>query len=202
MSTIISITPNQSIQNLKDALDRATEIVRSTTPSKIYNSKLNLDNMQKCEVAFEDLYETKCNGNQEIEVIEKSTSGNESFLGIDEVKSIKANNEAATRHEEIFNQAFLNGQTSFNSTRTSIESKTPARNQQSMKSEEMGQSNIPFTDRITPQKTKADDIEYVNVRTMNSVVTKDSPRRRSLPSKLNNLTMVYTPKTILSKKVS
>lgn len=199
VSTKVSITPDKSIQNLKDALDRATEIVRSTTPSKIYNSKFN--DIQECEAVFENLYGTKYNDNQEIKVIERSTPDNKSFLEMDEVKSMKVNNEAAARHEQIFNQAFINSQTLSSTTIKTIESETSAWNQQSMNSQKTDQNNIPFTNGITsPQKIKVDEREYVNVRT-SSVVIKDSPRRRSLPARLNNLTMVYTPRTIY-KKVS
>lgn len=200
VSTKISITPDKSIQNLKDALDRATEIVRSTTPSKIYNSKFN--DIQECEAVFENLYGTKYNDNQEIKVIERSTPDNRSFLEMDEVKSMKVNNEAAARHEQIFNQAFINSQTLSSTTIKTIESETSAWNQQSMNSQKTDQNNISFTNGITsPQKIKVDEREYVNVRTSNSVVIKDSPRRRSLPARLNNLAMVYTPRTIY-KKVS
>lgn len=200
VSTKVSITPDKSIQNLKDALDRATEIVRSTTPSKIYNSKFN--DIQECEAVFENLYGTKYNDNQEIKVIERSTPDNRSFLEMDEVKNMKINNEAAAKHEQIFNQAFINSQTLSSTTIKTIESETSAWNQQSMNSQKTDQNNIPFTNGITsPQKIKVDEREYVNVRTSNSVVIKDSPRRRSLPARLNNLAMVYTPRTIY-KKVS
>lgn len=201
MSTKVS-TSNKSILNLKNALDRATEIVCSITPSKIYNSKLDLNNIQECEAVFKDLYETKYNSNQEIKIIERSTSGNESFLGMDEVQNTKAN-ETAARHEQIFNQAFINSQT-LSSMPTLIESETSAQNQQSMNSHETNQDKISFTNGISaPQKIEVNEKEYVNVRTtLNDAVIKDSPRRRSLPARLNNLAMVYTPRTICEKVIS
>jgi len=201
VSTKVSTTSNQFIQNLKEALDRATEIVCSTTPSKTSNSKRDLNNIQECEAVFEDLYGTK-NDDQEIKVIEKSFS-NESFLGVDEVKNVKVN-EAATRHEQIFNQAFINNETlSSTITKTSIESETSEQTQQSVKLK-MDRNKIPFTNGITstPQKIRVDEGEYVNVRTMNTVIMKDSPRRRSLPARLNNLAVIHTPRTILNKKVN
>jgi len=202
VSTKVSTTSNQFIQNLKDALDRATEIVCSTTPSKTFNSKRDLNNIQECKAVFEDLYGTKYD-NQEIKVIEKSFS-NESFLGVDEVKNVKAN-EAVTRHEQIFNQAFINNETfSSTITKTSIESETSEQTQQSMKLRETDRNKIPFINRITstPQKIRVDEGDYVNIRTMNTVIMKDSPRRRSLPARLNNLAVTHTPRTILNKKVS
>lgn len=201
VSTKISITSDKSIQNLKDALDRATEIVRSTTPSKIYNSKFNLNNIQECEAVFENLYGTKYD-NQEIKVIERSTSDNRSFLEMNEVKNMKVNNEAAARHEQIFNQAFINSQTLSSTITKTTESETSAWNQ-SINSQETDQNNISFTNGIisTPQKIRVDEREYVNVRTSNSVIIKDSPRRRSLPARLNNLAMIYSPRTTY-KKVS
>jgi len=201
VSTKVSTTSNQFIQNLKDALDRATEIVCSTTPSKTSNSKRDLNNIQECKTVFEDLYGTQYD-NQEIKVIEKSFS-NESFLGVDEVKNVKVN-EAVTRHEQIFNQAFINNETvSSTITKTSIESETSEQIQQSVKLRETDRNKTPFT-RITstPQKIRVDEGDYVNVRTMNTVIMKDSPRRRSLPARLNNLSVTHTPRTILNKKVS
>lgn len=197
-----STASNKSIQNLKNALDRATEIICSTTPSKIYDSKLDLTNIQECEAVFEDLYGMKDNDNQEIKVIEKSISSNENFLEMDEIKSTKANNETAASREQIFNQAFMNSQTlSFMTTKTN-ESETSVWNQQSMNSHETNKDKIPIINRImsTPQKIKVAEREYVNPRTtLNSAVIKDSPRRRSLPARLNNLAMIYTPRTIHKK---
>lgn len=197
ISANISVTSNQSIQNLKDALDRATEIISSTTPSKV-----DLSNVQECKAIFENLYGMRYNDNQEIKVIERSTSSNGSFLGMDEVKNIKTVNEAAAEHEQIFNQAFIDSQTlSSMTTKTSIESET-SQNQQSMKKTD--QSKIAFTSRniSTPQKIRVDEREYVNIRPMSSVLLKDSPRRRSLPAKLNNLATYASPRTVLNKKVS
>ncbi|XP_018368395.1 PREDICTED: uncharacterized protein LOC108764590 isoform X1 [Trachymyrmex cornetzi] len=197
ISANISITSNQSIQNLKDALDRATEIISSTTPSKV-----DLSYIQKCKTVFENLYGTRYNDNHEIKVIEKSTSSNGSFLDLsmDEVKDIKTINKTAGEHEQIFNQAFLDSQTlSSTTTKTSIESET-SQNQQSTKKTD--QNKITFTSRntSTPQKIRLDEREYVNIRPMSSVIMKDLPRRRSLPAKLNNLVTYASPRTVLNKK--
>ncbi|KYN00788.1 hypothetical protein ALC62_08471 [Cyphomyrmex costatus] len=196
ISDSTSSTPNQSIQNMKDALDRATNIISLTTPSKI--SKLNLSNIQECKTVFENLYGTSYNDNQKIKVIERSTPSNRSFLGMDEIKNIKS----TAKHEQIFNQAFINSQTlSSTTTKTSIESETSAQNEY-MKSKEMDYNKIEFTRRntSTPYKIREDEREYVNIRPMSSVILKDSPRRRSLPARLNNLATYGSPRTILNKK--
>ncbi|XP_011883933.1 PREDICTED: uncharacterized protein LOC105571070 [Vollenhovia emeryi] len=187
-STKVS-TSNESIQNLRNALDRATEIICSTTP-KVHNSKFNLGTIQKCEAVFEDLFGTKYNDDREIGVIEKATTGNESFLAMDDVKSTGA--ETAARHEQSFNQAFI------------MESETSARNQLTIQSNshETNRDKIPLTNGIvsTPQKIKAVEREYVNVRTtLNGTIIKDSPRRRSLPARLNNLTVAHAPRTVYKK---
>jgi len=198
ISANISITSNQSIQNLKNALDRATEILSSTTPSKV-----NLRNIQECKTVFENLYGTRYNDNHEIKVIEKSTASNNFLdLSMDEVKNIKTVNEAVGEHEQIFNQAFIDSQTlNSTTTKTSIESEI-SQNQQFTKKTD--QSKITFANRntSTPQKIRMDEREYVNIRPMSSVILKDSPRRRSLPAKLNNLTIHASPRTVLNKKVS
>ncbi|XP_025988995.1 uncharacterized protein LOC105197224 isoform X2 [Solenopsis invicta] len=200
--TKILSTPNQSIKNLKDALDRATEIVRSTTPSKIYTSKLDL-NLRECEAVLENLFKTKYNDDQEIKVIKKSTPSNEIFLGMSEVSSIRANNEAAAKHEQIFNQAFINSQTLSSTTKTSFESETSAQNQQSINSQEINRNEIPLINAITstPQEIRIDERECVNVCPMNGDVVKDSPRRRSLSTKLNNVGMVYTSRNMCKKNM-
>ncbi|XP_036149146.1 uncharacterized protein LOC105830040 isoform X2 [Monomorium pharaonis] len=199
----VSTTSNQSIRNLKDALDRATEIVQSTTPSKIYNSKFDLNNVREYEAVFENLYETKYN-DQDIKVIEKSTLGNGSFLRLDEVKNLKTNNEAAAKHEQIFNEAFINSQTfSSITTKTSLDSETLAHSQQSINSQDTNRNEISFINGITSnlQKIKPDEREYVNVHATNNVIIKDSPRRRSLPERLNNLGMVYTSRAMCKKNI-
>lgn len=120
---------------------------------------------------------------------------------MDEIENIKANNETATRYEQIFNQAF-NSQTLSFPTKTLVESETSAWNQQSLNSHEKNQDKIPIINGIisTPQKIRVDEREYVNTRTsLNSALIKNSSRRRSLPARLNNLTMVYTPRTIRKK---
>lgn len=71
------------LQNLKDAIDRATEIVRSGSQYEVdsvpyfencCNSEINTNNTHKYETALEDLYGTKRDdNNQQISVIEKSS---------------------------------------------------------------------------------------------------------------------------------
>ncbi|XP_070512374.1 uncharacterized protein [Cardiocondyla obscurior] len=195
--------PNKSIQNLKNALDRATEIIRSTTPQN-YNSKLDQNNIQECEAVFENLYGTKHINNQEIKIIERSISDNNSFLETSDIKNAKANDETITaRHDQIFNQAFINSPT-LSCTPSKTEFETSVRNQESLNSYDTNQNKILFKNKIisTPQKVKIDEREYVNIRTvLSSGVIKDSPRRRSLPARLNNLTMIYTPRAIRKKNM-
>lgn len=72
------------LQDLKDAIDRATEIVRSGTQydsstqyfQNYCNSETTTDNTQKYETALEDLYETKYDGNNQEINIEKSSGMN------------------------------------------------------------------------------------------------------------------------------
>ncbi|XP_076394374.1 uncharacterized protein LOC100880685 isoform X2 [Megachile rotundata] len=93
-SAEISNTHNQieSLQVLKDALDRATKIVRPVTPNtddsctslpfKSYQEfEVEVDNGQTCKSMFEELYDLHTNkDNEEIKIIERSTTNNVSFL--------------------------------------------------------------------------------------------------------------------------
>ncbi|XP_072762066.1 uncharacterized protein [Anoplolepis gracilipes] len=201
VSTKVSNFPNKSIQDLKDALDRATEIVHSVTPSKICNSELNWTNTQEFKTVFKDLYGTTCDNNQKIAVTERWMPGNSNFLGINKVGNGENNIETSIKHEEIFNQAFINSGTfSSATTKTSNESQMLTREKQSNKLQKTDQNNMIFT-KIMPnlQQTKVDfkthEMDYVNVDSIsNSITIKDSPRRRSLPAKLNTLTIMSTPK--------
>lgn len=88
-----SITPNQSepLQILKDALDRATKIVRSITPntnelcqSPTFRSyqdfEVTGDNNQDNKYIFENLYDLQVNDdNEEIKNIERSITKNKTF---------------------------------------------------------------------------------------------------------------------------
>ncbi|OAD60905.1 Inactive serine/threonine-protein kinase TEX14 [Eufriesea mexicana] len=90
-----SVTPvsphSEPLQVLKDALDRATEIVRSITPNtnescpspsfKSYQDfEVTVDNNQANKFIFEDLYDLQINDNEEIKSIERSTAKNKTFL--------------------------------------------------------------------------------------------------------------------------
>ncbi|KMQ90571.1 Testis-expressed protein 14 [Lasius niger] len=209
VSTKVPNLSNKSIQDLKDALDRATEIVRSVAPSKICNSKLDWTNTQEFETVSEDLYETKYDNNQKIRVIERWTPGNSNFLGINEVRNTENNTETSKRHEEIFNQAFINSGTFSSATmKTSNESRMSTREQQSIDLQKTDQSNVAFTNKIMSNShqsrvdSKTHEIKYVNVDAIsNSIAIKDSPRRRSLPARLNTLTIMSVPKITHKKNM-
>lgn len=94
-STSDSATPvsqqSESLQVLKDALDRATEIIRSVTPNtsescpspsfKSYQDfEVSVDNSEANKLIFEDLYNLQINDNEEIKTIERSTAKNKTFL--------------------------------------------------------------------------------------------------------------------------
>ncbi|XP_031841792.1 uncharacterized protein LOC116431042 isoform X2 [Nomia melanderi] len=88
MSENISDSTDTTLQILKDALDRATKIVRSATPNsdescpsppfKTYeNFEIVIDDNQINKSIFEDLYDLQeSNDNEEIKSIEKSTESN------------------------------------------------------------------------------------------------------------------------------
>lgn len=201
ISTKASTFSNKSIQDLKDALDRATEIVRSVTPSKICTSKLNWTNTKEFETVLKDLYETKYDKNQNR--VEKWTPGNSNFLEINKARNTENNIGASIRHEEMFNQAFINSET-FSSTamKTLNESRMSMREQylsDLQKTDHMITSNLQQTRDFD---SKTHEMEYVNVDTIsNSPAIKDSPRRRSLPARLNTLTIMSVPKITHKKNL-
>lgn len=205
VSTNILNFSNKSIQNLKDALDRATKIVHLVTPK--IRTELEWTNTQEFETVFKDLCETTHDNNQKITIAEKLTS-NSNFSEIDDMRKTESNIEV-TRHEEIFNQAFIKNETfSSTTTKTSNESQMSTQEQQSNSFQKSDQNNMAFTNKITsnPQQTKVDlktyEMKYANVDTIaNSITIKDSPRRRSLPARLNALTIMSIPK-ITCRKVS
>lgn len=207
VSTKLSPFSNKSIQDLKDALDRATEIVHSVTPSKIYNSKLDWANTQEFKTIFKDRYETTYDNNQKITVTERWTPGNSNFVGVNEVRDTENSIEASIRYEEIFNQAFINSETSSSATtKTSSESPILTSKQQSTILQKTDRNNIAFTNKIMSNLQqsgvdfKTHEMECVNVDTIsNNVAIKDSPRRRSLPAKLNTLTIMSIPKNTHQK---
>ncbi|XP_029673608.1 uncharacterized protein LOC115241814 isoform X2 [Formica exsecta] len=209
VSTKLSPFSNKSIQDLKDALDRATEIVHSVTPPKICNSKLDWANTQELKTIFKDRYETTYDNNQKITVTERWTPGNSNFVGVNEVRDTENNIEASIRYEEIFNQAFINSETSSSATtKTSSESPILTSKQQSTILQKTDRNNIAFTNKIMSNLQqsgvdfKTHEMECVNVDTIsNNVAIKDSPRRRSLPAKLNTLTIMSIPKNTHQKNM-
>ncbi|XP_050453776.1 uncharacterized protein LOC126852726 isoform X1 [Cataglyphis hispanica] len=200
VSTKLSPFSNKSIQDLKDALDRATEIVHSVTPSKICNSKLNWANTQEFKTVLKDLYETTHDNNQKITVTERWTPDNNNFAEINEVRDTESSIESFLRHEEIFNQAFINETSSSATMKTS--NKSPMLTlEQSINLQKTDKNNIAFTNKIMSNLQqngvdfKTHKMEYVNIDTIsNSIAIKDSPRRRSLPARLNTLTIMSVPK--------
>lgn len=88
-----TISPrSKPLQVLKDALDRATKIVRSVTPNtdescpsppfkSFQDFEDTMDNGQSCKSIFEDLYDLRMNrDNENIRIIERDTTKDESFL--------------------------------------------------------------------------------------------------------------------------
>lgn len=173
---------------------------------KIRNPELDWTNTQEFETVFKDLYETTYDNNQKITITEKLTPNN--FSEIDDIRKTESNIEA-TRHEEIFNQAFIKNETfSSTTTKTSNESQMSTQEQQSKNFQKTDQNNMAFTNKIisNPQQTevnfKTHEMKYANANTIaNSITIKDSPRRRSLPARLNTLTIMSIPK-ITCRKVS
>lgn len=170
--------------------------MRLVTPSKIHNPELDWINKQEIKTVFKDLYETTYDRNQNITVNEKWMPSNSNFLEIDNIRNTENNIEAAIKHEEIFNQAFIKNETfSSTATKTSNESQISTREQQSTNFHKTDQNNMAFTNKITSNpQTKVDfkthEMNYVNLDTIaNSIIIKDSPRRRSLPARLNTLIM-------------
>ena len=82
---------SKPLQVLKDALDRATKIVRPITPSsdesclsptfKTYtNFEVTMDDSHASKSIFEDLYDLQTTESEEIKSIERSTTRSETFL--------------------------------------------------------------------------------------------------------------------------
>ncbi|EZA48712.1 Testis-expressed protein [Ooceraea biroi] len=179
---------NKSIQDLKNALERATEIIRSITPTRV--NDFDLGEKQECESAYEDLYSS-----EDIPVTERSTS-DKSFSytnGHASTESIEA-----TEGRRDFNQtpSSVNEDKKLNSlkitfTRTSKTSPKPTQNKQSTDSQEAGRKNETVLANGTAairQRTKADFHEerYANVSLpLNNVRKISAQRSVSWPSRLN-----------------
>jgi len=177
---------------LKNALERATEIVRSITPTMINDDEYNDDEKQKCEyVDFEDLYNSR-----EIPIVEKSTSDNKSSSYTNGYTSTE-NNEAA-KYEKNFNQTPVNDKklNSLTTTFTSKGSQKPmqdnAINGWLMDSQQTDRDRTILTSDITStrQQTETDlelnEQKYVNVPViLDNMQNIKSQKRISLSSRLN-----------------
>lgn len=209
---------DKSIQDLENALNRATEIVRSTTSydtssySKNSNFEYSTDNMQKPESVFEELYETKYDSNQEMKVIERSTPGNREFLGM---------------KEELFDQTCMDLENYkpmgmkkciYDSTAKISNDFQISTQRQLLSSQETVQSTVEdyvITNKITiPRETKITEngfefcgtesikVDSDSVLSKNTVKMCSFQRRRSLPAILNplkimnNLKKLHAPKKV------
>ncbi|XP_014477018.1 PREDICTED: uncharacterized protein LOC106745691 isoform X2 [Dinoponera quadriceps] len=217
--------PGNSLKNLKDAIERAAEIVRSGSQyedSVPYlqtscNSETNVNNTQKYESAFEDLYETKCDdNNQEISVIEKSSG-----VSLPDDYAT-AENSTEMEHEGKVARDFVNykmydatrtnnlicetiAEVDFNESQTSVHSQQQLEDLQKPKRDEGACINSASNSRkaniadfnIVPTKA-ADANTYllpsniVRCETCNLYDLSDL-RRRSLPACLNHLKITQSP---------
>lgn len=190
ISNNILTSSNKSIQDLKNALDRATKIICSTTPSNVSN---NMNNIQE----YENLHKAKYD-KEKIEVIENGISDNENFLG--NRFPVTPENEILD-HDEIFNQAFINNKTLGSAiTRSSSESGISTREQQSKNSQETNKNKIVFPNkRIFSQEKidfKSNEKKYTNTNAISkNIGINNELRRRSLPARLNNLDIMFSPTT-------
>ncbi|XP_012226022.1 uncharacterized protein [Linepithema humile] len=197
VSINVSTSPHKSIQDLKNALDRATKIIHSTTPSKSCHS--NLNDIQERENLYEMKYDE-----EEIKVIENGMSDNENFLGINRFASTE-NNEVV-EHDEIFNQAFINNKTLGSAiTRSSSESGISTRDQQPTNSQEINKNKTAFSNECMFSQERIDlksnEKEYVNINAISkNIGINDELKRRSLPARLNNLGIPFSPAKITHKK--
>ncbi|KAH0953493.1 hypothetical protein HN011_009727 [Eciton burchellii] len=187
-------TANKSIQDLKNALERATEIVRSITPTMINDDEYS--EKRKCEHVFEDLYNSR-----EIPVVEKSTSDNKSFPYTNGYTSTENTLHTETaEYKKHFNQTSVNDKKLNSLTitimKTSKGSQKPkqdnAINGRPTDSQQMGQDRTILASDITPtrQQTETDlelnEQRYVNVPVILDNMQKiKSQKRFSLPSRLN-----------------
>ena len=90
-TTPTSPQSSRSLQILKNALDRATKIVRSISPNsndscpsppfKYYQDfEVSMDDNQDRKQLFENLYDLQVNDDDEIKIIERSVARDETFL--------------------------------------------------------------------------------------------------------------------------
>jgi len=179
---------NKSIQDLKNALERATEIVRSITPTMINDDDDNEYNeKQKYESVFKDLYEN----NQEIPIVEKSTSDN---------MNRRTSTDNIAEYGKNFNETPVNDK-KLNSltitfTKTLKGSQKPmqdnAVNEWSTNSKQTGRNRTILKSDITPTRQQTEtDLELNKQRYVNVPVILDNMQKIksqkciSLSSRLN-----------------
>ena len=130
-----TISPrSKPLQVLKDALDRATKIVRSVTPNtdescpsppfkSFQEFEDTMDNGQSCKSIFEELYNLRMNrDNEKIRIIERDTTKDESFLfnknnmtsnevqqksGNEVTISINSREKSSCSYDASYNRSFI-----------------------------------------------------------------------------------------------
>ncbi|XP_020277828.1 uncharacterized protein LOC109851792 isoform X2 [Pseudomyrmex gracilis] len=181
------VSSNKSSDDIRTATD-AVERAMSLVEQNLQNCKKQL---------FEDLYETKHNENENIKVIETSTSDNENFLGMSELASPENTDKASSEYTDIFNQAFIASKTFSFSSKISNESPISLSDQESKTNfQEMKNGIFSLNKKPIPQRDQIDfernKKRYINVgSTTKNIVIKDEIRRRSLPARLNNVPVPF-----------
>lgn len=174
------------IKTASDALDRAMSLVEQ-----------NIQNCAKDKQFLEDLNETKHNENENIKVIETSTS-DENFLGMSELGSTENTDRTSSEYNDIFNQAFIASKTFSCSSKVSSESPISLSDQQSKHNSQKMKNGISSlnNNKNTPvsQQDQTDfelnKRKYVTVDNTTKNI-KDEIRRRSLPARLNNVPVPF-----------
>lgn len=231
---------------MRDALDRAFEIVRSTIPQKCllypkaYNSEFGEDNIQKYKSIFNELYGMKSdNSNQQIKPNENSAN-NKSCFGIDKDINMESGIETTVECEKKFNEeSFIRYDNTIHDslysnefiseviTELLNENYASAQNYQLKNLQESDQDRRIDANRIMSTLTKTEaikenfklnknefkdtDIAFLPFKSnarcenCNSHIPNSLVRRYSLPTKLNQLKITYSPsseKIDASRKVS
>lgn len=118
-STTPTSRQSESLQILKDALDRATKIVRSISPNSndscpsppfkytYQDFEVTMDDNQDRKQLFENLYDLQVNDDDEIKIIERSVAKDETFL-FDNPDNTIANDETQESSNSIIeNYSYL-----------------------------------------------------------------------------------------------
>lgn len=225
-STSVNRASNSSdnpLQCLKDAIDRATEIVCSGSQYEVdpvsyfqndCNYETNANNTQKYETALEDLYETKPNDNdQEISVNEKSFGM--SFLDdyTTAENSIEMEHEGKIVHDYVNYKVHDATRTKNRTCETIAEvdsNGSQMQNQQSENLQELNRDGETCINGIpSPHKSDVAVVKTVPTEStdLNSFLLRSSNiprcdcnsydlndlRRRSLPASLNLLKITQSP---------